>query len=244
MALVNVIPDLGGSFEYLIRAGPRARIGMARGRGSATGSTGPALAWIAVEGGDGEIAAGTLRAEVGGRDDVFDGPGWSVIVGPKTPFAIRGNLRYTIAGRSWSASVPPRAIAPGDVRERTNEGGDTVRNYVRREPMICGETVHAPGGWASWPRATHRREAVILYRLREDDGFAVQILDTRDGGRRAELVADGEVRRARGGEHPVVAAPATALVTIWVLTPIGEARASAQPAPGTNTRSSQGAPQS
>ena len=64
MALVNVIPDLGGSFEYLIRAGPRARIGMARGRGSATGSTGAAFAWISVEGGEGGIAAGTLQVDM------------------------------------------------------------------------------------------------------------------------------------------------------------------------------------
>src|ERR1044071_4238542 len=119
MALVNVIPDLGGSFEYLIRAGPRARIGMARGRGSATGSTGPAFAWIAVEGGEGEIVAGSLQVEVGGREDVFDGPGWSVLGGPKTRFAVRGNVRYTIAGRSWGGDLAPRGLAPDEVEQRT-----------------------------------------------------------------------------------------------------------------------------
>jgi 5-deoxy-D-glucuronate isomerase len=226
VALVNVIPDLGGSFEYLIRAGPRARIGMARGRGSATGSTGPAFAWIAVEGGDGEIAAGTLHVDVGGRDDVFDGPGWSVLVGPKTPFAIRGNIRYAIAGRSWTGEVATRAVSPGDVDESRGHDGRVVRTYVADGPLVCGETMHEPGGWASWPPHTLEREAVFLYRLSDPDGFAIQVLDNKDGGRRAEIVTDGEVRRVRSGDHPVVASPAGSAVTMWVLAGTSEPRPS------------------
>jgi 5-deoxy-D-glucuronate isomerase len=219
VALVNVIPDLGGSFEYLIRAGPRARIGMARGRGSATGSTGAAFAWISVEGGEGGIAAGTLQVDVGGRDDVFDGPGWSVVVGPKTRFAIRGNLRYTIAGRSWNGDVATRAVSPEDVDESRGHDGRLIRTSVADGPLVCGETVHEPGGWAAWPSHTHDHEAVFLYRLSDPDGFAIQVLENKDGGRRAELVTDGDVRRIRGGDHPVVAAPAGTAVTTWVLAP-------------------------
>ncbi len=217
MALVNVIADLGGSFEYLIRAGPRARIGMARGRGSATGSTGPAFAWIAVEGGEGEIAAGALRVEVGGREDVFDGPGWSVLVGPKTRFAIRGNLRYTIAGRSWGTDIEPRALPPDEVQEGTGDDGRAIRTYVQEGPLVCGETLHQPGGWASWPPHTHDHEAVFLYRLSDPHGFAIQVLENREGGRRAEVVTDGEVRRIRSGPHPIVTSPAGEAVTVWVL---------------------------
>ena len=228
MALVNVIPDLGGSFEYLIRAGPRARIGMARGRGSATGSTGAAYAWIAVEGGDGEIAAGSLHVEVGGRRDVFEGPGWSVLIGPKTPFAIRGNIRYTVAGRSWSAKVPPRSIRPQDVKEQAGRDGGLIRTCVADGPLICGETVHEPGGWAAWPPHTHEEEAVLLYRLTDPDGFAVQVLETKEGGRRADVVVDGEVRRVRTGAHPVVAAPDGEMVTVSILAGEGDARATAQ----------------
>ena len=51
---------------------------------------------------------------------------------------------------------------------------------------------------------------MFLYRLSHDRGFAIQILDTKEGGRRAELVTDGEVRRIRSGKHPVVAGPAGA----------------------------------
>jgi 5-deoxy-D-glucuronate isomerase len=226
VALVNVIPDLGGSFEYLIRAGPRGRIGMARGRGSATGSTGAAFAWIAVEGGEGEIAAGALRTEVGGREDVFDGPGWSVLVGPKTRFAVRGNLRYTIAGRSWGDALDPRALPPDAVEERAGRDGRATRTYVARGPLVCGETVHEPGGLALWPE-TLEHEALLLYRLSDPDGYAIQVLENKDGGRRADVVTDGEVRRIRSGAHPIVASPVGQTVIVWILAAAGESHVSA-----------------
>jgi 5-deoxy-D-glucuronate isomerase len=233
VALVNVIPDLGGSFEYLIRAGPRARIGMARGRGSATGSTGPAVAWLCVEGGNGEIAAGTLRVDVEGREDVFEAPGWSFLIGPKTPFAIRGNIRYTVAGRSWATASPPRAMPPSDVIETRGHDGRRIRTYAAAGPLVCGETVHQPGGWASWPPHTHEPEAAFLTRCSDPDGFGVQILDTKDGGRRAEIVADGEVHRIRSGRHPVVSSPAGTMVTVWVLAGVDQRPAAApEPRPG------------
>lgn len=217
MALVNVIPDLGGSFEYLTRAGPRARIGMARGRGSATGSVGAGLAWLLVEGGEGEIAAGALRAEVAGRDDVFDGPGWSVMIGPKTPFAVRGNIRYTIAGRSSTTACEPRAIAPDEVEVSSGHDGRRIRTYARQGPLICGETLHEPGGWASWPPHTHDHEVLLLTRCSDPHGFGVQVLDTKEGGLRSEIVSDGDVQRVRGGRHPLVSSPAGRMVTVWVL---------------------------
>ncbi len=217
MALVNVIPDLGGSFEYLIRAGPRGRIGVARGRGSATGSTGAAFAWLVVEGGEGQVVTGTVTSDVGGREDVFDGPGWSVFIGPKTPFAVRGHVRYAIIGRSWTGGSAPRILEPAEVHEAPGPQGSVIRTYLPEGPMACGETVHAPGGWVSWRAHAPALESMVLYRLAHERGFAVQILDTREGGRRAELVADGEVRRIRRGEHPVVAGPAVAMVTVWAL---------------------------
>jgi 5-deoxy-D-glucuronate isomerase len=170
-----------------------------------------------VEGGEGEIAAGALRVEVAGRQDVFDGPGWSVLIGPKTPFAIRGNIRYTVAGRSWAGAAAPRALAPGDVAETKGHDGRAIRTYAGDGPLICGETVHQQGGWASWPPHTHDHEVLLLTRCSDPNGFGVQVLDTKDGGRRAEIVADGEVRRVRGGHHPLVSSPAGTMVTVWVL---------------------------
>ena len=123
MAIMNVISDLGGSFSYELRATGRSRVGLGRGRGSASGSTGGGIAWVLVEGGEGSLAVGRETVEVGGRDDVFDEPGWSAIVGPGTPLAVRGALRYTMIWRSWTEDAPSRIIPPGDVRARAQGHG-------------------------------------------------------------------------------------------------------------------------
>ena len=117
--LVNLIPDLRSWFRPELRAGPRARIGLGRGRGAATGSTGSAVAWLLVEGGDGQVQAGSTTVEVGGRSDVFDGPGWSLLIPPKTPIATRGPLRYTVIARAWDGPVELRVFSPDEVTEES-----------------------------------------------------------------------------------------------------------------------------
>jgi 5-deoxy-D-glucuronate isomerase len=220
VALINVIPDLGGSFEYLIRAGARARIGVARGRGSATGSIGAAFAWLLVEGGDGELVLDATTVPVSGRDDVFEGSAWSATLAPKTRFAIRGNLRYTMMGRSWTGEAVTRVIAPSEpVEERVGEGPDKqlVRIYLPEGPLICGETLNEPGRWSSWPPHRHEQEEVSFYRFDHPQGFGVQVFDTREGGQRAEIVRDGDVQRVRTGSHPVVAGPVGTMYRLWAL---------------------------
>src|SRR5438309_348244 len=122
MAQLNVIPDLGASFAYLLRTGARSRLGLARGRGSASGSTGAALAWILIEGGSGEVDTGAMNIPIDGRRDVFEGPGWSVLLGPKTRFALRGSLSYAIAWRGWTTPEETRVVTPADVTGQGSEG--------------------------------------------------------------------------------------------------------------------------
>lgn len=220
MALVNLIADLGGSFSYELRATGKSRIGLGRGRGSASGSTGAACAWLLVEGGEGSLAVGRLSVEVGGREDVFDEPGWSAVIAPKTPLAVRGALRYTIVWRAWGREAETRVIAPGEVVvQRHGDGpqGWAIRAYVPVGPLACGETVVGAGAWSSWPPHRHEHEEVVLYRFDPPHGFGVQVLDTKEGGRRAEVVLDGQVRRIRGGHHPVATSPAARSVCVWVL---------------------------
>jgi 5-deoxy-D-glucuronate isomerase len=220
MALVNVIPDLGGSFAYLLRVGPRARLGIARGQGSASGSIGAAAALLLVEGGEGEIHAGSVRLEVAGRDDVFDGPGWSVLIAPKTRIAIRGNLRYSIVGRAATGDrVETRVIAPDEVtREMIGDGhaDATVITYLSKGPLRCGEVVSAPGSWAGWPPHRHASEQLKLFRFDPPTGVGVQISETKDGGQRAEVLRDGEAVRIRSGPHPSVSTPDATMYCLWV----------------------------
>lgn len=225
MATVNVISDLGGSFSYELRATGRSRIGLGRGRGSASGSTGTGIAWVLVEGGEGSLAVGRETADVGGRDDVFDEPGWSALIGPKTPLAVRGALRYTMIWRSWTEEAPTRIIPPDEVVEQRHGEGPgawSIRAYVSSGPMTCGETIAGPGAWSSWPPHRHDHEEVLLYRFDPPHGFGAQVLDTKEGGRRAEVVLDGQVSRIRGGHHPAVASPAARMATVWGLAGEGD----------------------
>ncbi len=220
MALVNLLPDLGGAFGYELRTGPRAKIGLGRGRGSATGSIGRAVAWLLIEGGEGELAIDGTTTEVGGRDDVFERAGWSAIVPPKTRIAIRGNLRYTLVWRAWDKAVELRVIAPDQVtRERRGSGPDkrAVRTYVGEGPLIVGETLNEPGRWSSWPPHRHEQEEVYLFRFDPSHGFGVLVLPTAAGGDRATVVRDGHVERIRAGYHPAVAAPGAAMYYLWAL---------------------------
>jgi 5-deoxy-glucuronate isomerase len=216
VAQVNVIPDLGGSFAYLLRTGPRSRLGLARGRGPASGSTGTALAWILIEGGSGEFDTGIVSAQIDGRDDVFEGPGWSVLIGPKTRFALRGNLSYSVAWRAWTIPEETRVITPKEV-EIEGSAGKSLRVCVREGPMIVGESVQQPGVWSSWPPHRHEQEEVSLYRFDPKAGLGMRILDTREGDRRAEVLRDGDFRRQRSGFHAAAATPGATMYALWVM---------------------------
>jgi 5-deoxy-glucuronate isomerase len=220
VALVNVMPDLGGAFAYLLRVSARSRLGMVRGRGTANGSVGKGLAWLVVEGGEGELVIGSETAEVGGREDVFDGPGWSAVLPPGTLFAVRGHLRYSIVARAWEAEAELRIQPPDEVEvELRGHGPDEreVRTYLGAGPLICGESLTQPGRWSSWPPHRHEQEEVALFRFDEPHGFGVQLLETGEGGRRSDVVTDGDARRIRAGFHAAVAAPGTRMCALWAL---------------------------
>ncbi len=225
MAHVNVMPDQNASFGYALRISKHSRIGMARGNGPGTGSTGLAVAWLLVEGGEGELAFNGTTAEVRGRDDVFDSSGWSALIPPRTRFAVRGNLRYSMAWRAWKQPGEVRLISPGAViEERRGKDADArlVRTYVAEGPLICGETVTEPGAWSSWPPHRHEQEEVYLYRFDPPHGFGVQVLDTKEGARRGDVVHDGDARRIRFGWHPVAAAPGAKMYYLWAIAGEGE----------------------
>lgn len=216
MALVNVIADIGGSFAYLLRPGARSQLGVARGVGSSVGSTGSAAAWLLVEGGHGELQIDGETTVVDGREDVFDMAGWSGVIPPKTRFAVRGAIRYTLAWRSWSKQAEVGLLKPDEVAEHGGEGGPRVRTYLASGPLTCGETLLADGGWSSWPDHEHEQEEAHVFRIDPVGAFGVQLLSTRDGALRGDVVRDGDVRRVRTGPHPVVAAPGTTMCCIWV----------------------------
>jgi 5-deoxy-glucuronate isomerase len=213
--------DLSGAgrVETLLEPGAAGRLGAVRSDGPIAGETGAALAWVVVEDGRGRLRAGDTDVEVDGRADVFERAGWSALVGPRTRFALDGDVRATIVWRASARTTAARVIDPATVAEEDRGDGTTarrVRTYVPEGELIVGETLNPPGGWSSYPPHRHEHEELYLYRFAPVEGFGVHVSYDEDSDE-ARVVRDGSIERITAGYHPVVAAPAAAMYYLWAL---------------------------
>jgi len=218
-AVAPLLELAGAQVDQLLAPGPGHRLGVARTRGDVSGRTGDAAAWVLVEGGRGRLRVGEAQVAVAGRDDVFDGPGWSATISPTTSFTLQGPLHATVVWRPCDRSAVTRVIDPTEVVEETRGEGPTtrrVRTYVPSGPLIVGETLNAPGGWSSWPPHHHDHEEIYLYRFDAAPGFGVHV-GYDDATDRPVTVRDGSVVRITTGWHPVVAAPGSTMYYLWAL---------------------------
>ena len=219
-ALLTIDPGPGSAFEVLLEPQPRrTRLGVARGEGPFAGKTAMAAAWLVVEGGEGRLRAGAAAADVGGRSDVFEGPGWSAFVPPGTELAVEGAIRYTLVWRSSDRGGDGRVIAPHEVAEEQRGVGAsarTVRTYLPEGALIAGETVNPPGGWSSWPPHRHEHEEVYLYRFDPAQGFGIA-MSYGDATEVVRVVREGQVQRIASGYHPVASAPGYSMYYLWAL---------------------------
>ena len=211
--------DTGGRVERALEL-DGARLGVARTRGAVRGNTNSTTAWLLVEGGTGSLAVDGDKADVGGRSDVFDQPGWAAVLGIDSAFELEGDLRATVVWRAWDRdSVVTRVIPPDSVAEEDRGAGANsrrVRTYVAEGPIIAGETLNPPGGWSSYPPHRHEHEEVYLYRFEPATGFGVAV-NYGDGEDGARIVRDGAVQRIARGYHPVAAAPGYTMYYLWAL---------------------------
>ena len=218
-AVTPLVELVGEQLEILLTPGPGELLGVARTRGPVSGRTDGAAAWLLVDGGRGQLQVGDTTVAVVGRDDVFEGSGWSATIPPATSFALDGHLNATVVWRPSERPAAMRVIDPADVVEETRGEGPTsrrVRTYVPSGPLIVGETLNEPGGWSSWPPHHHEHEEMYLYRFDSDLGFGIHVGydDTSD---RPVTVRDGSVVRITTGWHPVVAAPSSTMYYLWAL---------------------------
>ncbi|HEX4864864.1 MAG TPA: 5-deoxy-glucuronate isomerase, partial [Acidimicrobiales bacterium] len=185
---------------------------------------------------------------IGGRGSVFEGPGDALYVPPTSSAALvptrDGATDLSVAVAAAPAGPQPPGVArviPAATQRETVVGsgswGRTVRTILGPDDaasrLIVGETVHSdPGNWSSFPRHRHDRdtpdevrlEEVYYYRVRPDNGFAVQVrYDTDTGGEELRIVRDGDAAAITSGFHPLVAAPGHDLYYLWILA--GEQRA-------------------
>jgi 5-deoxy-glucuronate isomerase len=212
--------EVRGRLDALLDAGSLGRIGAARSHGAVEGRTAAAVAWIVVERGEGELRVGDERTAVTGRASVFDGPGWSALVGPEVDFGLDGDVDATIVWRASTRTptgtariIEPDAVADEARGDRTT--ARRVRTYVAAGELIVGETLNPPGGWSSWPPHQHTHEEIYLYRFDPPHGFGIHA--DLAPGRGPRVVRDGDIVRIVDGEHPVVAAPGCAMYYLWAL---------------------------
>ena len=206
--------------DELLALDGEVRLGVARTRGSAAVTTGDCAAWVLVEGGHGRLSVDGQAVEVSARRDVFDGPGWSALLGPGSEATLDGDLAATVVWRTCDRSVRSRAIDPATVSEEARGEGTTarrVRTYVAEGPLIVGETLSPPGGWSSWPPHRHEHEEAYLYRFEPAHGFGVHVGYDDEDGDRPVIVRDGSIERITRGWHPVVAAPGCTMYYLWAL---------------------------
>jgi 5-deoxy-glucuronate isomerase len=216
---MRIVPEVSGSYTVGLGRDGDSRLAVGRGSGGLRGSTEGAVAWLLVERGSGRLTVDDLSAEVAGRTDVFDEPGWSAIVPPDTDFAVDGDLDVTIVWRDGRFPLPARLIAPDEIAEEDRGSGANarrVRTYVGEGPIIAGETLNPPGGWSSYPPHRHEHEEVYLYRFQPAEGFGVAVM-YEDSDDKATVVRDGTVQRISRGYHPVVAAPGYTMYYLWAL---------------------------
>jgi 5-deoxy-glucuronate isomerase len=166
----------------------------------------------------GEIDFGTI----GGRDNPFDGPPWSVYVPAHSAWRARAETPCELAVCSAPAEgkLPPRLIPPGDVGEETRGRGTNTR-HVRNilpdtavaESLLVVEVITPGGHWSSYPPHKHDTddfpnetylEETYYHRLQRGSGFALQRVYTDDLALDETMaVRDRDVVLVPRGYHPV-----------------------------------------
>lgn len=184
---------------------------------------------------------------IGGRADVFEGPGDAVYLPPASSAVLvaeqgPGGLTIAIVAATVGALQPgPARVIPADGQQVAVVGkeswGRTVRTILgpgdSASRLLVGETVHnGTGTWSSFPPHRHDRnsadeaklEEAYYYRIDPAGGFAIQLIYDIDTGREdLRVVRDGDTAAIPAGFHPVVAAPGHNLYYLWILA--GEQRA-------------------
>lgn len=176
---------------------------------------------------------------VGGRQSVFDGPGWTIYLPSGTSAVVEAKSpRVELAlGRAPGGGQyhSPDVVGPGQV-EVLSRGQDHWKRQVRniltldRGPqvnaLVLGETIHAAGEWSGYPPHKHDAkrpgetvfEEVYYYRLDPEDGFAIQAHYGAPGfPDQGYLVHNRDSFAIPRGYHPVVAQGGYRLYYLWFM---------------------------
>jgi 5-deoxy-glucuronate isomerase len=171
---------------------------------------------------------------LGGRADIFSGPGSAVYASRRSRVAVtaESNLELAIAKAPCQVDLPPRLINPEEVKV-ISAGMANWRRDVRlvippgspiSQRLIVGETINPPGNWSGIPPHKHDEvtpgenflEEFYLFKARPADCYVLQLMG-RKGEERAQIIGRDDVAILLDGYHPTAAAPGVTIGYLWVL---------------------------
>ncbi len=167
-------------------------------------------------------AGGQPFGTVGGRDSVFEGPGWSLYVPARSSWDItaEGPCEVAVCQAPGQGALPARVIPPDAVGQEVRGAGTNTR-HVRNilpdtgvaESLLVVEVITPAGHWSSYPPHRHDRddlpaesllEETYYHRLDPPQGFGMQRVYTDDRSLDETLsFADRDVVLVPRGYHPV-----------------------------------------
>lgn len=173
------------------------------------------------------------------RRDVWSELPQVLYLPPKTNYRIqaRGAFEVAIGGAPAEGRFPPRLIRPDEIKTMVR-GDMNVRRGISvlldgelpAERLTLYEVYTPSGNWSSWPPHRHdgfmgssKQEETYYYRLKPENGFAIQCLYAEDKGLNVQVPAhDGELVLVHEGYHGVATTPGTNAYYLNVLA--GEVR--------------------
>jgi 5-deoxy-glucuronate isomerase len=160
------------------------------------------------------------------RRDVWSELPQVVYLPPDTMYRIeaQGSFEVAISGAPAEGRYPPRLIRRDEIKTMVR-GDANVRRGVSvlldgelpAERLTLYEVYTPSGNWSSWPPHRHdgflgssRQEETYYYRLKPENGFAIQCLYAEDKGLNESVVArDGDLVLVHEGYHGVATTPGT-----------------------------------
>jgi len=165
---------------------------------------------------------GKAPVEIGGRKNVFEGPGWSVYLpaGARCALKATTDIEVGVCTAPGGARFPARIIPPEQVGFEERGKGTNRRlvynilpDTAAAESLLVVEVVTPGGNWSSYPPHKHDRDALpeesfleetYYHRLNPPQGFAFQRVYTDDRSIDETMaVEDGDCVMVPRGYHPV-----------------------------------------
>ena len=220
-SLIKVTPETAG-WEYV----GFEVLGLEAGR-SVSRSTGSEEVCLVPLSGTCNVSAGDEEwKELGGRENVFEGPPDAVYLPPGTEYTVEASTELEVAVASAPAErgVGPMRMGPEDIDVEIRGSGNMEREIRPilmedrgAERLLVVEVLTPNGHWSSYPPHKHDRddpprerylEETYYHKIRPERGFALQRVYTEDSSLDETLTFhDGDVVLVPKGYHVVSTPP-------------------------------------